>query len=198
MNAKNLKFMQLFENLVSVDYTANKEHTLKSIKKLMDLDYLLAVDVWDYIATVKEDTIIKDNAFNVIATEDILKVMYNQASTKCIKAINDTASIRKIIYQYSSKAVDGYAYECLATLMVGNKLVQAEEILKFLVKNEQCQKQFGAMLKKLLEHIFVELLKKNPSKIDMPKKLCTLLLTYVNKVKTDEKALLIQRINETQ
>lgn len=198
MNAKNLKYMQLFESLVGTDYTANKDHTVKSMKKFMELDYALAIEVWDYITTTKEALILKDDNFNAIACTDILKVMYDKASTKCIKAVTDTISIRKAVYQYSISAVSGYAFDMLANLVVANKLTQAEEILRMLSKNEKCQKQFGAMMKKLLEHIFVELLKKNPSKIDMPKKLCTLLLSYVRKIKTDEKALLEQRIKETQ
>ena len=51
-------------------------------------------------------------------------------------------------------------------------------------------------MKRVLEQVFVELLKKNPAKIEMSKKLSTLLLTYIRNIKTDERAMLEQRIRE--
>ena len=52
-------------------------------------------------------------------------------------------------------------------------------------------------MKELLERVFIEILKKNPSKkLEMSRKLATLLLSYVSKIKTDERAMLEQRIRE--
>ena len=76
------------------------------------------------------------------------------------------------------------------------KTAPAEEFFKCLVKNERIA--YGPFMKTLLERVFIELMKKNPAKkMEMPRKLGTLLLAYIAKIKTDEKAMLEQRVRET-
>ena len=80
-------------------------------------------------------------------------------------------------------------------LLSNNKTDPAEDIFKCVVKNERIA--YGPFMKELLERVFIEILKKNPSKkLEMSRKLATLLLSYVSKIKTDERAMLEQRIRE--
>ena len=52
-------------------------------------------------------------------------------------------------------------------------------------------------MKTLVEKLFVEILKKNNNtRIAVPKKVSALLLSHIAKIKTDERALLEQRLKE--
>lgn len=196
MNAKDLKFLQLFEGFVKTDFLADKNLLTKSVKSFLDLDYLLAINMWDYLASAREIEMSKDtNVANLIG-DTIFKAFYDRASTKCVKAITDTPSISRAVYQYSSTAGLGDSFTILTELLVAGKIDYSEDILKNLVKNDKIS--FGETMKRVLEKVFIELLKKNPAKIEMSKKLSTLVLTYVKKIKSDERAMLEQRIREIQ
>ena len=79
---------------------------------------------------------------------------------------------------------------------MGNKTDVAEEYFKCLVKNERIA--YGPFMKEVLERLFIEILKKNPAKrVEMSRKLSSLMTTYIGKIKTDERSMLAQRVKET-
>ena len=186
--------MQLFENFVKTDFLIDKKTLQKSMKGFLDLDYALAVEVWDYLATTREDQIANEKRLATIFGDMMFGIFYAKASTKCIKAVCDVPSVRRAVYQYSPEAGKNDNFTVLVDLLAGGKIDAADEILKCLIKNERIS--FGETMKRVLEQLFVELLKKNPAKIEMSKKLSTLMLTYIKKIRTDERAMLEQRIRE--
>ncbi len=194
MNAKSLKYMQLFENFVKTDFLIDKKTLQKSMKGFLDLDYALAVEVWDYLATTRESGLQNDKKIAAVLGELMFGVFYARAATKCVKAVCDIPSIRRAVYQHSPEAGKNDNFTALVDLLAGGKVDAADEILKCLIKNERIR--FGETMKRVLEQLFIELLKKNPAKIEMSKKLSTLMLTYIRKIKTDERAMLEQRIRE--
>ena len=194
MNAKELKFLELFDAFVRIDIAADKMALTKSIRQFMDLDYQMAVNVWEYLAATKEDKLGKDEKLAEIIGFELFNQFYARAAVKCVKAICDVATVRRAVYQYSKNAGAENALAILVDLLVANKVNSGEEILKCLLKNERIQ--YGQVLKRMLERVFIELLKKNPAKIEMNRKLAEMLLTYIRKIKTDERAMLEQRIKE--
>ncbi len=194
MNAKTLKYMQLFENFVKTDFLIDKKTLQKSMKGFLDLDYALAVEVWDYLVTTRESQLINDKKLASVLGELMFGVFYERAATKCVKAVCDAPSIRRAVYQHSPEAGKNDNFNVLVDLLAGGKTDAADEILKCLIKNERIR--FGETMKRVLEQLFVELLKKNPAKIEMSKKLSTLMLAYIKKIKTDERPMLEQRIRE--
>lgn len=195
MNAKQLKFLSLFEDMCKADPVA--EATVKKfIPSFLNLDYSMALDVWDYLCSAHEDVLGKTpQASNLIGCT-VLDLFYKKGAPKTVKGIADMPAVRRMIYQYAPSAGEGTAFAILVDLLSGNKVDAADDIFKCLVRNERIA--YGKVMKALLERLFIEILKKNPAKkIEMSRKLSALLLTYVSKIKTDERAMLEQRIRET-
>ena len=195
MNAKQLKYLSVFESMAKADVTS-ADTAKKYFPTLLNLDYALAQDTWEYICTTYEQKIADDGSLGVLFGKTVFNLFYDKASSKAAKTVNDVAAIRRAVYQYTEVSTDGNGFALLVDLAVSGKTTAADEIFKCLVKNDRTP--FGPFMKKLLERIFIELMKKNPAKkLEMPRKLATLLLTYVGKIKTDEKPMLTQRIRET-
>ena len=194
MNAKELKFLELFEQFVRIDIAADKLALGKFMTKFMNLDYQMAINVWEYLATVRESKLASDEKLADILGFELFNQFYTVAAVKCAKAIAEVGAIRRAVYQYTKRAGEENALTILVESSVTNKLDATEEMLKCLVKNPRIH--YGQTLKRALERINVELLKKNAGKATLPKKLADLFLVYVGKIKTDEKAMLVQRIKE--
>ena len=194
MNTKQLKYLSLFEEMSKADIlgeaTAKKYFT-----SFINLDYSLALEIWDYLATTRETELSKNADKARVLGGSVLELFYKNGA-RTAKAIYELPTVRKTVYQYSPSAGENAAFNSRVDLLSGNKTDQADEILKCLVKNERIQ--YGPVMKNVLERLFIEILKKNPSKkLEMSRKLSTLLLSYVSKIKTDERAMLEQRIRET-
>lgn len=196
MNSKNLKFLQLFEDFFKTDFFADKKMLAKSVKAFLDLDYQLAVELWDYLCTTREDEMTDDRKVADILGETVFNMFYDRAPTKCVKALCDTPLIRRAVYQYSTKSATGASFAIITELLSSNKVEASDEILKCLIKNPYIS--FGESMKRIMETVYIELLKKNPAKIEMSKKLSALLLAYIKRIKTDERAMLEQRLREVQ
>jgi len=166
----------------------------KLIKQFMDLDYAMASNVWDYLATVYEDKMTRDEKISKVLGGEFFKLFFERAELKCIKLLIDESAIRRAVYQYCGHASENKQTGIVIELLVGAKVLKAEEIFKCLVKNEKIH--YGKTLRTILEKMFISLLKKNPQKLILNKKVAELLLTYIRKIKTEEKAMLEQRIKE--
>lgn len=195
MTPKQLKFLSLFEAMSKADSLA-EANVKKHLTSFINHDYALALDVWDYLASTREQTLASDKEAAQTIGAAALDLFYKKAAQKTVKAISDLPAVRRAVYQYSPSAGTGTAFNILVDLLSANKTDAADDILKCLVKNERIK--YGPTLKTALERLFIEILKKNPSKkLEMPRKLSQLLLAYVAKIKTDERAMLEQRIRET-
>ena len=196
MTAKELKFLELFEEFVQIDIVTDKLNLSKKIKNFMDFDYNLSINLWEYLSTTREPLIIKDDKYSLVIGFEILNLFYAKGDVKCLKVVADNPGIRRAIYQYSQKAGEEKALAMVVELLVANKLIPAEEIFKCLAKNTRIH--FGQTMKRILERVFIELLKKNPSKIILNKKLADVFVVYIKKIKTEERAMQEQRIKETR
>jgi len=196
MNSKEIKFLELFEEFSKIDIISDKLSLSKVLKKFMDFDYAMAVNVWEYLATSKEERLIADVKFASVIGFDFLNQFYTRAGAKCIKIISDNPSIRRAVYQHAKEAGDEKALQIMVDLIVAGKLPVANEFFKCVAKNPRIH--YGQTIKAILEKVFIELLKKNPSKIVMSQKVADLFLEYIYKIKTEEKAMLEQRIKETR
>jgi len=196
MNAKEVKFLELFEEFSKIDILENKLALSKSLKSFMTLDYNLAVNVWEFLACAKEHRLAKEEKFAELVGFEFLNLFSANNATKTAKVLADVPSVRRAVYQYSKNAGQEKSLQVLVDYLVAGKVLVADEIFKVLAKNQRIH--YGQAMKRVLERVFIELLKKNPSKIEMNKKLADLFLVYIAKVKTEEKAMLEQRIKETR
>lgn len=195
MNAKQLKFLSVFEEMSRAGFT-DEATVKKHFPAVLRLDFALALDLWDYICSAYENDLAASKDVAALLGGTVADMFYKQAAQKTVKALADLPSVRRAVYQYSPRAGEGVAFGILVDLLSANKTDAADDLLKCLLKNGDVP--YGPTMKKLLERVFIELMKKNPAKkMEMPRKLATLLLSYVSKIKTDEKAMLEQRIRET-
>ena len=195
MNAKQLKFLSTFEQMCAAD-PLTETAAKKFFPAFLNIESAMDADVWDYLAKTYENNIAAIRDLGAFFGDNVLDLFYKKAASRVVKIFADAPAVRRVVYQYAPLAADGTAFGILVDLLAGNKTDAADEILKCLVKNERIA--YGAFLKAVLERLFIEILKKNPAKkIEMPRKTATLLLTYIAKIKTDERAMLEQRIRET-
>ncbi|MDR2202627.1 MAG: hypothetical protein LBP26_07755 [Clostridiales bacterium] len=196
MNAKDLKFMLLFERFVKTDFLVDRKILTKSMKGFLDLDYQAAVGVWDFLTTTREDELINDKRIAQTLGEMMLQIFYERAPSKCTRAVTDTPAVRRAVFQHSPDACapESPSFLILTDLLAANKTAAGEEILRCVIKNDRIH--YGDSMRRCIERVFIELLKKNPAKIDMNKKLNLLLTAYVKRIRTDERAMLEQRLKE--
>lgn len=195
MNAKQSKYLALFETLC-LSKPIDADTVMKHLSPILNLDAGLAVDTWEYLCATREQKIAASDALATYMGVDALDLYYRKLGNKTVKTLVDIPVLRRVVYQYAPFAVGGVAFTILIDAMLAGKADIAEEFFKCLVRNERVT--YGAAMKALLERLFIEILKKNPAKrIEMPRKLATMLLTYIAKIKTDERPMLEQRVRET-
>ena len=195
MNAKQLKYLQTFAQYVQ-DGLTDEKATKKHLSSLLQLDYALALDTLDYVCTACEQEIAASEDLGDLFGTAIFTLFYEKNAQRTVKALLELPQVRKAVFSYSPSADKGLAFSLLIDALVGNKTDIAEEYFKCLVKNERIA--YGPFMKEVLERLFIEILKKNPAKrVEMSRKLSALMMTYIGKIKTDERAMLAQRIKET-
>ena len=194
LNAKSIKHMELLETFFKIDIENDKIACAKAMRALLDYDYAAAVDVWDYLSNAREEKFAANDKLSQAVGFDMFNQFYARASTKCVKTVCDIPAVRRAVFQHSKSACTENSLTMLSDLLISGKLAPAEDILKCLQKSEKTH--YGKTLKAVIERVFADLLKKNPAKIQMPKALSELLLLYIKKIKTEEKAMLEQRIKE--
>jgi len=196
MTAKEIKFLELFEEFSKLDLVADKLVVSITLKSFLALDFNMAINVWEFLSATKEDRLAKDDNLAEVVGFEIFNLYFASNSARTIKAIVDSSSIRRAVYQYSKNAGLEKSLQILVDFLLAGKVAIADEIFKVLCKNTRIH--YGQAMKRILERVFIELLKKNPNKIEMNKKLADLFLVYIAKIKTEERAMLEQRIKETR
>lgn len=195
MNAAQLKFLQMFADFarIDIDDTAAVE---KQFKSFLNQDYTRAVDLWDYVLATYEDKLTDPKAAQFFG-EKLYKLFKAKSAPKAQKLLLDDPYVRRAIFQYGTTVGDGEFFNLVVDLCVMNKTAQVEEIFKCVVRNTNSKQTFGAYMQTVIERLFIEILKRSTSKrVEMSRKLSALLLNYIAKIKTDERAMLEQRIKE--
>ena len=200
MNSKLMKYYETMLNFGKADYVTEPKLLHKFIAYLLDYDYQIAFDMWEYVL-IKESDLVSDPKYARSFGDEVLNLFMAKGEPKAVKAINDSLPVRQVIYQYSAAACENpksQTYKFLLNMLLTNKLTDADEILKCFVKNTAIAEPYPKTFKKIVDDIIVEILKKaaNKSKVEMPRKLAALLKEYITKMKGPEKALLEQKIKE--
>lgn len=194
MNAKEIKFLQLFEAFSKKDYMHDLDALKSSMKAFINLDYSYALIIWEYVAAVHESFLGVSKEADAVISDAMFAFLSNKNESKIFKALLENETLNKISYQYTMHALSDSRFENFCSLILSGKFAVTDKLIGYLNKNTYIS--YGAFLKKAFDYIIVELLKKNPAKIEMSKKLKDYLCAAVKKVRTDEKALLEQRLRE--
>lgn len=197
MNAKQLKFLKQFAALSRADVLTEEKELLNGMKGFLELDYNLALDVWEYLTIEKEGTIADDGKIAETFADKIYALFEKKDSRRTVKAVTETVSIRNAAFKYSPNAAKGTFFDIAVDAAVANKIAICDEIFKCVSKNDAMGITFGQYMKTLIERVFIEVLKKSSDKkIVLNKKMTALLLSHISKIKTEERPLLEQRMRE--
>ena len=195
MNAKLIKYYDLMSELFTSDML--KAATVDKIfGAILKLDYGYAEDLWEYML-IRFDSKLKDKAVAELYVDRVFDMFCAAALPKALKTVNDRAVVQRAVFGFSPSADEGEIFGMPVNLLLSNKIDTVDAIFKNLYKNELMSVSFGEYLVKFLDKFFIEIMKKNAQhRVELNRKQSTLLMSYAQKVKTDEKAMLIQRIKE--
>lgn len=199
MDSKVSSFFNAFTKFVREDVESNPQCVTAFFNSVLRIDYDQFVNCWEYFLDKHSKLIAAGEPFQKIYCLDVLELSANKNFQKTVKTVSANAALSKAVYFTSSHATDGAALSILIQLMLSQKISEAEEILSLLVKNPNIKTTFGKNMEKIVEKLFFEILKRQGNvskKVDLSRKLKTLLLTFIAKIKGPEKALLEQRIRE--
>lgn len=195
MVAKQVKHYEILSEFFNSDML-KAAAVDKYFGALLKLDFTLAEDLWEFML-IRNDADLKNNAFASLYVDRVFKLFFAENAQRASKTVVDRAVICRAVFAFSPTADEGELFELAVSLLVSNKTETVDGLFKHLSKNEAMKSSFGAYMVKFLDRFFIEMTKKNASrKVELNRKQSTLLMSYVQKVKGDEKPLLVQRIKE--
>lgn len=195
MNAKQLKHYELLNEFFGADIL-KQAAVDKYFGAMLKLDYTYAEDLWEYML-IRNDKDLSNRTFATLYVDRVFELFFGAASAKALKTVNDRPVIQRAVFSYSPSAADGEMFDLAVNLLVAGKADTVDSIFKCVMKNEAMRTSFGGYMIEFLDKYFIEMMKKHPQrKVELGKKQSALLMSYAQKVKGDEKAMLIQRIKE--
>jgi len=192
MNTKQIKFYQLYEKLCKFDYMSDTKILAKFFDGVLALDYTQAVEMWEYFTTVYDEAISKDAQLSAFFADELLEIFYKSDNKKTIKLLLENGAISSTVYQYGN--LNRIALDYLLELLVGGKVEYSDYLIKFIIKNQRLE--FGPVLKNIMTAMLDIINKKTGQPPKLNKKMEIMLMGYIDKIKTAEKALLKQRLVE--
>jgi len=192
MNTKQIKFYQLYEKLCKFDYMSDTKVLTRFFDGVLTLDYGQAVEMWEYFTTVYDEAIAKDTRLSAFFSDELLEIFYKADSKKTIRLLLENGAVSSTVYQYGGLA--RIALDYLLELLTSGKVEYADYLLKFIIKNQRLE--FGPVFKNIMTQMLDNITLKTGQPPKLNKKLEAMLMGYVEKIKTPEKALLKQRLVE--
>lgn len=193
MTAKEIKYMGLLKRYFAAANSRDEREYAAVMEAAIDFDYPSAVRLWEY-ALLECESKMSDKNYARVLCDETEAVFEKNNAARLARTIADSPTVRAALYRYSFTSLSrpepiGY----LVSAVVSGKTDEAEDIMKCALKN--ADGRFGEFLLAAVERVIIELIKKN-AKNPMPKKISALLLSYADKIKGAEKALIYQRIRE--
>ena len=195
MNAKQVKQYEILNEFFTSDIL-KPAAVDKYFGAMLKLDYTFAEDLWEYML-IRNDAELKNTAVAKLYIDRVFGLFFAASSAKALKTINDRAVIQRAVFGFSLSAHDGELFNLPVSLLVANKVDAVDGILKHVAKNEAMKLSFGEYMIKFLDKVFIEAMKKSAQhKVELNRKQSALLMSYAQKVRGDEKAMLVQRVKE--
>lgn len=197
MNAKTVKHYEYLSEFFGSDML-KAPAVDKYFGALLKLDYAFAEELWEFML-IHHDADLKNPAFAALYIDRVYKLFAASNAARTQKTVVDVPVIERAIFQFSPSACDGELFNLPISLLISGKTDAVDGIFKLLIKNEAMKPSFGEYMIKFLDRFFIEMMKKDAQrKVKLNNKQTSLLLTTVQKVKGDERAMLVQRIKEVK
>lgn len=197
MNFKLLKYYDRIFEFGKADVLSEPNKVYDFFSYLLEYDFENAAEIWEYLLEVKKSALSSSQVV-ISLIDNILKLFVEKSASRTSKLLIDNAALRTAIYQRSTME-NPFLLNVVSNLLITSKLEAAEEFLKVLQKNEALPAGFSKTLREIIEMV-IEGLRQTAAKkniiVQMPRKVSAILLTYINKIKGADKALLTQKIKE--
>lgn len=195
MNAKQVKHYEILSEFFNSDIL-KQAAVDKYFGALLKLDYTFAEDLWEYML-IRNDANLSKTAVATLYLDRVFTLFLGASSAKALKTVNDRPVIQRAVFGFSPSVAEGELFDLAVNLLVSNKVDTVEGMFKNIAKNEAMKPSFGGYMIKFLDRYFIEMMKKSAQhKVELNRKQSALLMTYVQKVRGDERAMLIQRVKE--
>ena len=195
MNAKQIKRYEILSEFFNSDMM-KAAAVDKYFGAMLKLDYSFAEELWEFML-IRNDADLKNSVFATLYVDRIFGMFLKSNAPKAQKTLIDNAVIARAVFGFSPTADNGELFTIPINLLVANKVDVVDGIFKNVMKNELMKRSFGQYMLEFLDKFFIEMMKKNAQrKVELNRKQSTMLMSYAQKVKGDEKAMLVQRIKE--
>jgi len=195
MNAKQVKQYEILSEFFQSDML-KVAAVNKYFGAMLKLEYTYAEDLWEYMV-IRNDGDLKVPAVSKLYLERAFELFMAVSAAKTLKTLNDRPTIARAVFSFSPAVLDGELFNMPVNLLVAGKVDAVDAILKYVMKNEAMKVSFGGYMIKFLDKFFIEMVKKSAQhRVELNRKQSTLLMSVVQKVKGDEKVMLIQRVKE--
>ncbi len=195
MNTKQIKQYEILSEFFNSDML-KQAAVDKYFGAMLNLDYGAAEDLWEFML-IRNDADLKNLVFAKLYVDRIYELFLKANATKVQKTLIDRPVVSRAVFSFSPTADKGELFAMPINLLVANKVDIVDGIFKNVIKNDAMKSSFGQYMLEFLDKFFIEMMKKNAQrKVELNRKQSTLLMSYAQKVKGNEKAMLIQRIKE--
>lgn len=197
MNAKQIKNYEILSEFFASDML-KQAAVDKYFGAMLKLDYSLAEDLWEFML-IRNDGNLKNPTFAALYIDHVYSLFSAAASAKVAKTLTDRPVIMRAVFRFSPSVKEGELFAMPIGYLVANKTETADAILKHVMQNEAMTASFGAYMIDFLDRCFIEIMKKDAQRrVKLSAKQTALLTSTVQKVKGDERAMLIQRVKEVK
>ncbi len=197
MNAKQIKNYEILSEFFASD-TLKQAAVDKYFGAMLKLDYTLAEDLWEYML-IRDDGNLKNPTFAALYVDHVYSLFAAASEAKAAKTLIDRPVITRAVFRFSPTVKAGDFFAIPVGLLVANKTDLADTILKHVMQNDAMGCSFGAYMIEYLDRCFIEIMKKDAQRrVKLSAKQTALLTSTVQKVKGDERAMLIQRVKEVK
>lgn len=163
---------------------------------MLKLDFTFAEDLWEYML-IRNDAELKNTAVAALYVDKVYGMFNAVSAQKTQKTLLDRSVVLRACFQFSPAVATGDLFMTAVNLLVANKIDSVDAILKCVAKNVAMKQSFGGYMVTFLDRFFIEMMKKSSQRrVELNRKQYSFLLEQVQKVRGDERAMLIQRVKE--
>lgn len=197
MNAKQVKYFEIVSEFFASDIL-KPAAVDKYFGEMLKHDYAAAEDLWEFML-IKHDADLKNQAFAALYIDRVFTMFFKFNQAKAIKTVTERPTVMRAVFGFSPSAATGDMFAIPINLLVAGKVDIVDGIFKNAIKNEAMKPAFGGYMVAFLDRFFIEMMKKDAQrKVKLSSKQTALLTGTVQKVRGDERAMLIQRVKEVQ
>jgi hypothetical protein len=192
MDTKTKNFFKALTEIALFNVEIHPQIFTETMSHALNYDFDTAVNLWEYLLEKYEKVFCVVKNANTALSTDTLKLFYDKSLTKTLKMLSENAVIKKYLLTLSNAAFDEVIKNTVAQAIMGNRTENADEFLKFLCRHEE----FGKIMIDILVIIREKLLLKDSKTLRLTNKQATYLNAFAAKIKTSDKAVVLQRIKE--